>query len=315
MKLVRDLTTILSPKPTVVCMGNFDGMHQGHQMMIQATVQLAKDNDYVSTVILFEPHPKEFFMQDKAPARLMRLSDKVVRLKLLGVDQVVCLKFNEKLSSMSPDSFIQTVLVKQLNMKAIVISEGARFGYKQAGDVALLEKLSVSLGFEVVMPEKLLNNDVRVSSTRIRQLLEEGNCGQVAELLGHPYTMIGRIIHGNQLGRTLGFPTINIACQRKTVALSGIFTANVTIESCDQVFRGVAHIARRSIVNDQKPILEVHIFNFNQDVYGKRASVSFLHKIRDTQSVSDLSELKQLIQHDSDEARQYFNGPTVLHSK
>jgi riboflavin kinase/FMN adenylyltransferase len=307
MKLIRYLDNYQAEKPSVICMGNFDGLHQGHQMMIEATVQAAQARDCLSTVILFEPHPKEFFLQQKAPARLMRLSDKVVKLQSLGVDQVVCLKFNKQFASMSAESFIRDILIDKLRMQAIVISEGARFGHQQSGNIALLQQLSAQFDYDVMIPDTLASDDQRVSSTRVRHLLEQGDCDQVTTLLGHPYTMTGRIIYGNQLGRTLGFPTINIACQRKTVALSGIFAAHVTIEGFDQVFEGAAHIARRSIVNDQKPILEVHLFDFNQDVYGKRASVEFLHKIRDTKSVSDLDELKQLIQHDAEDVRHYFH--------
>jgi len=306
MQVVRDLKNSLN-KPCAICMGNFDGMHRGHQMMIDATVNYAKQHNLVSTVILFEPHPKEFFQQQNAPARLMLLSDKIARLQQWGVDQVICLRFNKQLASTSADHFVNAVLLQQLHMQAIIISEGARFGHKQMGDITLLQKLSKQHGFVIIQPEKLLHAAERVSSTKIRDLLMLGDCEKVAELLGHPYQMTGRIIYGNQLGRTLGFPTINIACQRKTVALSGIFAVDVQLEFYPQTFQGVAHIARRSIVNDTKPILEVNIFDFNEDVYGQRATISFLHKIRDTKAVSDLDELKQLIQHDADDVKQYFH--------
>jgi riboflavin kinase/FMN adenylyltransferase len=306
MKLVRYLRQDYLSKPSVVCMGNFDGMHLGHQMMIESTVQLAKKMDCISVIIVFEPHPKEFFLQDKAPARLMRLSEKIDYLRQMGVDQVICLKFNDSLSSMSPQAFVQNVLMHSLQMKAMVISVGARFGHKQVGDVSLLESLSVSLGFHLVVLEKKLFEDQRICSTTIRELLAKGHCEKASVLLGKPYAISGRIIHGNQLGRTLGFPTINIACQRSRVALSGIFAVHVKIEHCISLFTGVAHIAKRSIVNDQKPLLEVNLFDFNQEVYGKRASVSFLHKIRDTQSVSDLSQLKQMISKDVHDTKAYF---------
>ena len=303
MKLVRYLKDYDRSKPCVICMGNFDGMHQGHQMMIESTVQLAKEMQCFSVIILFEPQPKEFFLQEKAPARLMRLTEKLIFLKKMGVDRVVCLKFNKTLSSLLPEVFVQSILIEQLHMKAIVISEDSRFGYKQMGDVALLRKLSCSLDFKVHTLEKIVFEHEKIGSTAIRHLLAEGDCEKAAQLLGRPYEMTGRIIHGNQLGRTLGFPTINIACQRRNVALSGIFAVHVRIESFDETFLGVAHIAKRSIVNDQKPILEVNLFDFNEDVYGKRASVCYAHKIRDTKSVSNLAELKQLIAHDVVDAR------------
>jgi riboflavin kinase/FMN adenylyltransferase len=306
MKLVRYLTNHHSSKPGVICMGNFDGMHQGHQMMIETTVLLAKKMQCLSVIILFEPHPKEFFLDANAPARLMRLSEKLISLKEMGVDQVICLRFNKALSALLPEVFVQSVLIDQLHMKAIVISQGARFGYKQMGDVALLESLSAPLDFEVIVLKKKLFEGERIGSTMIRELLADGDCEKATKLLGKPYSMTGRIIHGNQLGRTLGFPTINIACQRKKMALSGIFAVSVRIESFEEVFLGVAHIAKRSIVHDQKPLLEVNLFDFNQEVYGKRASVSFLHKIRDTQSVSDLSQLKQMISKDVQETRSFF---------
>ena len=306
MKLVRYVEKYRSPKSSVICIGNFDGMHLGHQMMIESTVSLAKKTQSLSVIVLFEPHPKEFFLQEKAPARLMKLSDKLMALEKMGVDLVICLRFNKTLASLLPEAFVQSVLIDQLHMKAIVISEGARFGYKQMGDVALLEALSPRLGFKVIVVEKRLCEGDRIGSTMIRELLAEGDCEKATVLLGKPYSMTGRIIHGNQLGRTLGFPTINIACQRKKIALSGIFAVNVRIESFDEIFLGVAHIAKRSIVNDHEPILEVNLFDFDQDVYGKRVSVSFLHKMRDTQSVSDLSQLKQMISKDVQDAKAYF---------
>ena len=307
MQVIRYLSHHHARAPSVICMGNYDGVHLGHQSIIKQVVNLAKQHQYLSTVILFEPHPKEFFMGNKAPSRLMRLSDKLVMLEKLGVDQVVILKFNANLASIPATQFVKKVLLETLRMKMMVMNAEGRFGHQRQGDIHLLQQLALAHGYQVIEADDYTHQQNRISSTLIRQALAEGDCEKAQQYLGHPYTMTGRIIYGNQLGRTLGFPTINIACLRKSVALSGIFVAMVQIEGFDQPLRGVAHIARRSIVDDLHPILEVHLFDFNADVYGKRATVSFISKLRNTKEVKDLDSLKELIQIDAAAAQNYFN--------
>lgn len=306
MHLTRSIQTMSPLAGSVVCMGNFDGMHRGHQQLLMALKETAQHYNLPSVVILFEPHPREYFTPDACPARLMRLQDKLFYLKEFGIDQVVCLRFNAQLVALSAHSFITDYLVGQLHMRAIIVGQDCRFGHQRQGDVDLLKLLSLPGGYTVMVAEDECIAQQRVSSTAIRHALQSGQCAQAALLLGRPYSMSGRVAYGHQLGRTLGFPTANIACHRRQVPVLGVFAVQVTIQGLGGTYDGVAHIAKRHILNDTKPLLEVYLFDFDQVIYGRRVWVQFLHKIRDTIQVENLEALKLLISQDVKAAQDYL---------
>ena len=308
MQLIRNLHVMKPLNGSVVCMGNFDGLHRGHQQLLALLKQEAKKENVPSVVILFEPHPLEFFQPEKSPARLMRLQDKLAMLASADIEIVVCLRFVAKLAVRSATQFIKDDLVGKLQMRSIIVGQDCRFGHKRQGDIALLDSLAKQYHYRVIVADDYCQQDQRISSTTIRQALAAGDCVQAAMLLGRPYSMIGRVMHGAQLGRQLGFPTANIACHRRQVPLSGIFAVRVGLPDRDQLYQGVAHIARRHFMGDEVPLLEVYLFDFDGSLYGKRINVEFLHKIRDTIAVNNLDELKHVIAKDVQAAKLYFTS-------
>jgi riboflavin kinase/FMN adenylyltransferase len=306
MQLIRDIHLMKSLNGSVVCMGNFDGLHRGHQQLLTLLKQASKKENVPSVVILFEPHPLEYFQPDNSPTRLMRLQDKLAMLDTYDIDIVICLRFTALLAARTATQFIEDDLVGKLHMRAIIAGRDCRFGYKRQGDIALLEVLAKRYHYHVIVAEDHCQHDQRISSTTIRQALAAGECAQAAALLGRPYSMTGRVMYGAQLGRQLGFPTANIACHRRKVPLSGIFAVMVHLPHLDQVYQGVAHIAKRHIMGDEVPLLEVYLFDFNASLYGKRITVDFLHKIRDTIAIDNLDELKKVIAEDVRVAQDFF---------
>ncbi len=290
----------------VATIGSFDGVHLGHQAILQQLQQVASAHQLPSVVIIFEPQPHEFFAGDKAPARLMRLREKVQALLAAGVSRVLCLQFNQALRSLSAEAFVEKVLIDGLNIKHLVVGDDFRFGCDRRGDFALLQTLGSQRGFNVTDTVTLEVAGERVSSTRIRQLLEQGDFAGAEQLLGKPYSINGRIAYGQQLGRKLGVPTANVHLRRYRSPLHGVFT--VTVRFTDgNVHNGVANVGvRPTVTGDKKPLLEVHLFDFSRMAYGAMIDVTFHTKLRDEKKFNSLDELQTQLQTDIAQAKQYF---------
>ena len=294
-------------KGCVATIGSFDGVHLGHQVILQQLIQVARTQGLPAVVIVFEPQPHEFFAGDKAPARLMRMREKLDALWAAGIDKVLCLNFNETLRNLSAEQFIERVLVQGLAIKHLVVGDDFRFGCDRKGDFALLQTKGAECGFAVTDTHTLEVDGERVSSTRIRHLLEMGDFVQAEKLLGKPYGIYGRVVYGKQLGRQLGVPTANVNLRRYRSPLHGVFAVTAIFTDGTQV-QGVANIGVRPTVNGlKKPLLEVHLFNFSRTIYGEVIDVVFHHKVREEKKFASLDELKVQLQTDISQARKFFN--------
>jgi riboflavin kinase/FMN adenylyltransferase len=289
----------------VATIGNFDGVHLGHQAVIGQLAEQGAELGLSTTLITFEPQPMEYFRPQQAPARLTRLREKVQVLRRFNVDRVLCLPFNRKLAQLSPQDFIKRVLVEGLSVRYLVVGDDFRFGKDRAGDFALLQKAGKQFGFSVVNMHTFEIDDERVSSTRIRYALNRGDLAEAERLLGRRYRMSGRVAHGEKLGRQLGYPTANIDVHRRVTPLQGIFVVEVFgIEG--EPLPGVASLGTRPTIDGNNILLEVYLFDFDRDIYGKHLQVSFLHKLRDEVKFSTLDALKVQIAQDVENARTYF---------
>lgn len=306
-KIIRGFYNLPSKAPACVAtIGNFDGVHLGHQAVLS---QLALKGDALglpSVVITFEPQAHEFFSPETAPARLSRFREKVETLSCYSVRQLCVLRFNYKLANMTAEDFIQSLLVDGLNVKYLVVGDDFKFGKARLGDFSMLQKAGEKFGFQVVNMMTYSVDDFRVSSTRIRNALDAGDLNQAEKLLGRPYRMSGRVAHGAKRGRTMGFPTANINLHRCNVPLSGVFAIQL-FGVAGEPINGVANVGVRPTVGTDKALLEVHLFDFNRDIYGQHVQVHFLYKIRDEQKFADLDILIKQIRLDCDQAKHYFS--------
>jgi riboflavin kinase / FMN adenylyltransferase len=294
---------------SVATLGSFDGVHLGHKVILKQLVDIAREKQLPSVVIIFEPQPQEFFLGEKAPARLMRLREKVQALLNEGVDRVLCLTFNQRLRSLSAMEFIEQVLIQGIDVKHLVIGDDFRFGCDRRGDFALLQSVGNERDFKVTDTHTLEVQSERVSSTRIRQCLEDGNFAEAEMLLGKPYSISGRVAYGQQLGRQLGVPTANLHLRRYRSPLQGVFA--VTAQLHGKLIQGVANIGVRPTVNgDKKLLLEVHLFDFSQKIYGQVMDVIFHKKLRSEKKFASLDELQQQLQQDIHEAKKFFKSVT-----
>lgn len=285
--------------------GNFDGVHLGHQALIAELKRRAQQHGLTSCVVTFEPHPYEYFDRNVKP-RLTRLREKLEALAHFGVDRVLVLPFNQDLADLSAEGFVREVLVKQLGAKAILIGDDFRFGHKRAGDIALLRSLSDCCGFVVADMPTLTHATDRVSSTLVRKALEVGDLTLASTLLGRPYSMSGRVAHGDKRGRTIGFPTANVFLHRKAVPISGVYC--VVMHGLDEgTVTGVANVGNRPTVEGTRSLLEVHLFDFDREIYGEHVKVEFAQKLRDEKKYDSFDLLKVQIQLDAEQALQYFN--------
>lgn len=303
MKLIRDLHNLNAlHRPAVVSIGNYDGVHLGHCRLIHALKKKAKALGAQMTVLTFEPHPHEFFSPKNAPPRLMNWREKMDALCQQGVDQAMTLRFNDRLSQTSAEDFVENLLVGGLGAQHIVIGDDFRFGRKRLGDVALLTRLGRRFGFTVDTIDTCIVEGERVSSTRIREALRVGDFPLAERLLGHPFTMSGRISHGDKRGRTIGFPTANIVLRYENLPVWGVYAVRLRV-SDGRVFGGVANVGSRPTVGGQKILLETHLFDFHETIYGSRVSVEFIEKIRDEQKFDSFERLREQIDRDAQAAR------------
>ncbi|MDD1649072.1 MAG: bifunctional riboflavin kinase/FAD synthetase [Methylococcaceae bacterium] len=292
----------------VATIGNFDGVHLGHRAVIERLVTEGQRLGLPVCVVLFEPQPREYFDPVTAPPRLMRLREKVDRLSELPVDYTLILRFNASLAALAPEAFIDTILIRALNIKYLVIGDDFRFGRRREGDFRLLEKQGARAGFAVADTASVVIDGERVSSTLVREALLVGDLDRAARLLGKPYEVCGRIIHGQKRGRGMGFPTANLLMQRKNTPVQGVFA--VTMRGLGETPRpGVANVGIRPTVSgDDKVLLETHLLDFSGDLYGKRVEVEFHRKLRDERRFSGIPALSAQIEQDIQAARDFFAG-------
>jgi riboflavin kinase/FMN adenylyltransferase len=281
--------------------GNFDGVHRGHRALIDRMVAKAREAKLSACVLTFEPHPREFFAGDAAPARITRLRDKLELLAQAGVEHVHVARFDARFAALAAERFIEEILVHSLNTRWLLVGRDFRFGGRRAGDFATLEAAAKRHGFALEAMPDVQFEGRRVSSSAVRAALTAGDLRGAERLLGHPYTISGRVAHGAKLGRGLGFPTANIVLRRPP-PLAGIFVVEV-----DDFGHGVASIGRRPTVNPVAiPLLEVHLFDRDEDLYGEHLRVRFLEKLRDEEKYDGLAALQAAIARDARQAREFF---------
>lgn len=293
----------------VMTIGNFDGVHQGHQQIIARLLEKSNELKLPSVVMLFEPQPREFFAKKSqnptaSPARLMRLRDKLFALQNAGVDYVLCIRFNQAFSALSAQDFIENLLVEKLHVKYLSVGDDFHFGAKRAGNFQTLEIAGKQAGFTVENSHSHTLGEQRISSSLVRRALEQDNFTLAEKLLGRKYSIRGRVAHGNKLGRTIGFPTANIMLNRLVTPIQGVYA--VQVDTPQGIYNGIANVGNRPTINGTKPLLEVHIFDFKGDLYGKAISVSFLHKIRNETKFENFEALKAQIEKDVELVQHYF---------
>ncbi len=293
--------------PHAVTIGNFDGLHLGHQAMLARLQDVARARGLPSCVLSFEPHPREFFAPEQAPARLSSLREKAECLQQLGIDRLHVFRFDRAFSALTAEAFIERVLGRTLQARYVLVGDDFRYGAKRAGDFALLASLGQSLGFDAEFLPTVEIAGERASSTAVRNALAAGKLEHAARLLGRPYSISGRVVHGDKLGRDIGFPTANIQLRHNRPPLMGIFAVELYGLN-GAPLAGVASLGKRPTVKspDAVPVLEVHLFDFNADIYGRRVRVSFLHKLRDEEKYPDLDSLVAQIKRDVDNAKHYL---------
>ena len=300
----------LSPQGSVVCIGAFDGLHLGHRALAGRACQRARALGVQAVALSFEPLPREFFAGGAKPPRLMLARAKVQGLWDLGCDLVGLLRFNARLASMSAEDFVRTVLVGRLAAREVWVGPGFRFGKGRAGDIELLRTMGAELGFSAHEIEPVLLDGERVSSTRIRAALTSGDFDSATRLLGRPYAIGGHVVRGQQLGRTLGYPTANLRYGGKTPALRGIYATWVH-GVADAPWPSVSSFGTRPTVFGTEPLLEAHLFDFDGDLYGQRIFVEFVARLRDEEKFPDLPSMVAQIQRDDEQARAILNATTA----
>lgn len=311
VELIRGLSN-LKPRHrgTAASIGNYDGVHRGHQTVLRELKQRAAGLGVPATVIVFEPTPQEFFALNAPPARLMRFGEKFRALADNGVDRILCLHFDQRLAELSPENFIARILLQGLGVRHLVVGDDFRFGHERRGDFALLQRAGETQGFEVQDTGALLADGERVSSTRIREALAAGDMARAAAMLGRPFALGGHVLYGAQLGRKLGFPTANMALKRRVVPVRGIFAARIHgIEAGPR--DGIAYVGDRPAVGGAGPLLEVFVFDFDGDLYGRRLHVELLNRLRDDRHFASLEALQAQIQQDVVEAHAWLKQYTA----
>jgi riboflavin kinase/FMN adenylyltransferase len=307
MELIRGLHNLRpGHRGCVATIGAFDGVHFGHQAVIRQLLQKSVALALPSIVIVFEPLPREYFSPLNAPARLSSFREKFLALQALGVDRILRVRFTENLQTMSAQEFIDILFVQGLGVSHVALGDDFRFGNDREGDFRMLSAQGERYGFDVESTATLAIHGERVSSTRIRQALEEADFELAETLLSRPYSISGKVVYGRQLGRSLGFPTANLELHRLRAPLSGVYAVEVTGAGLEKA-KGVANVGTRPTVNDSiKANLEVHLLDLNQDLYGQRIEVVFKHKLREEKKFESVDELKENIARDVKNARLWF---------
>ncbi|MGH8399074.1 MAG: bifunctional riboflavin kinase/FAD synthetase [Gammaproteobacteria bacterium] len=303
MELIRGLDSLRARyHGCVATIGNYDGVHRGHQQVLKGLAARARERKLPSTVVAFEPTPQEYFKPDSPPARLMNFREKWQALAECGMDRLLCLRFDRTLAEMPAETFIERVLIRGLGVHHLVVGDDFRFGHERVGDFTMLKAAGADYGFEVAATPSLILEGERVSSTRIRECLATGKLELATQLLGLPFSMSGRVVYGDRLGHTLGFPTANIFLKRRVSPVHGIFVAAVHGIGGASHY-GAAYVGKRPTVKGQRVMLEVFIFNFAGELYGQRLHVELLHQLRAEANFENLEALKAQMARDVIAAR------------
>ena len=307
MQIVRGLHNLRPEhRGCVATIGNFDGVHLGHQAVFRHLREKGAELGLPTTVITFEPQPQEYFAPRAAPARLTRMREKLGALRDAGIDRVVILEFGPKLAALTADGFVRELLVQGLGVRYLFVGDDFRFGQGRTGDIGLLRQAGRAHGFGVEDINTFLVGDERVSSTRIREALAGGDLEGAAHYLGRPYRICGRVSHGEKRGRVIGFPTANIDLHRRVSPLQGVY-AVLVYGLGNEALPAVANIGvRPTVAGEGRTLLEVHLFDFSGTIYGKHIEVEFCRKLRSEQRFDSFEDLKQQIQRDVESARKFF---------
>ncbi|WP_440874367.1 bifunctional riboflavin kinase/FAD synthetase [Thalassotalea sp. PLHSN55] len=307
MQLVRGIHNIkATDHGCVLTIGNFDGVHLGHRQVISALVKKAKALNTVAAVMVFEPQPQELFAPQTAPARLTRLRDKYKLLQELGVQRLICVNFDHKFAQQSAQYFIEHLLVERLGIEQLIVGDDFHFGKNRLGNFEMLKQAGEKFGFAVDDTASFKVADCRISSTEIRQALEEDDLALAQSMLGRAYSIIGKVFHGDKRGRQLGFPTANVRLKRCVSPISGVYVVKVATQSGD--YYGVANVGSRPTVAGIRQQLEVHIFEFVGDLYGQMIEVTLLNKLRNEMKFASLDALTAQITEDSAQAKRYLEN-------
>jgi riboflavin kinase/FMN adenylyltransferase len=305
------------PGPCVATIGTFDGVHVGHQQILGRVIDEAAQRKVASVVLSFEPTPREYFSKGVPPARLTRFREKFEILETIGVNCLFCPPFDAVMERMSPAEFIDNLLVRVLDIKHLVVGDDFVFARNRSGDIEDLRAAGEASGFSVERVGSIVEKGGRVSSTEIRRALSAGDMLRAAQLLGRNYSMTGRVVDGQKLGKQLGFPTANVSLNRRASPVAGIFAVRVAgADLSDEplgsparrLLDGVASVGTRPTVDGVEPILEVHIFDFDRDIYGEYIKVEFVAKLRDEVKFPDLESLTQQMNLDAAAARKILNA-------
>jgi riboflavin kinase/FMN adenylyltransferase len=302
MELIRGLYNLRPEhRECVATIGNYDGLHLGHQKVLAQLVACARQRDLPSLVMCFEPTPQEFFASGRAPARLSSLREKFAQFASQGVDRFLCMRFDRQLSAMSADDFVQFLLVDGIGVRQLIVGDDFRFGHHRSGDFSTLVKAGEKYGFEVTDTATFELDGSRVSSTRIRTALAAGDLAKAQRLLGRPYSIGGRVIRGRELGREIGYPTANVSLRGRCPPLRGVFA--VRVEGLERTRAGVANLGTRPTVDGRELLLEVHLFNFSDEIYGRHIEVNFVERLRDEARFDNVVEMTRQLDRDAEQAR------------
>lgn len=311
VELVRGLYNLRAQhRPCALTIGAFDGIHLGHQQMLQALRERARANGLATAVLSFEPTPREYFAREASPPRLTRFRERFVALANAGVERFICLRFDEQVRSLSAADFMQRILVDALDARQVVVGHDFRFGSGGSGEVQTLRDFGARAGFAVTEIAPVRVGAERVSSSLIRQALSNGELNHAARLLGRPYSMLGKVIHGARLGRQLGYPTANLRLHRRATPLQGIFAVRVTGAGLQQA-PAVASLGTRPAVGGQELLLEVHVFDFQGDLYRQVLEVEFIARLREERNFPDLDALVAQIHLDAAQAREILKSAPI----
>jgi riboflavin kinase / FMN adenylyltransferase len=306
LELIRGLHNIRPRhKGCVLSIGKFDGVHLGHVAVLSKLVAQAKTMGLPSAVMVFEPQPEELFMPDKAPARITRLREKYTAMQNLGVDRLLCVRFNRTFANQPAEYFVEQLLVQKLGIQFLVVGDDFRFGKGRTGDFELLKAEGKSCGFDVVNTQSFCLGQDRISSSAIRQALANNELLLAKKMLGRDFSISGRVVHGDKRGRTIGFPTANVLLNRCKSPVSGVYTVSVVWN--DRHYAGIANVGNRPTVKGIRAQLEVHLFDFNTDLYGQFIEVRLLSKIREEQKFPSVTALQQQIDADALVAKNWLS--------
>lgn len=308
MKIIRGIHNIKEINSnSVITIGNFDGIHLGHQELFLNTYQIGKKYKLLTVIILFEPQPLEFLRKNHAPARITRFREKITRISAYNFHKILCIRFNKSFESMSAEDFIINILINKLHVKFIVLGDDFRFGFQRNGNINLLKKLGKKHQFKIIQIKPLYKNNIKISSTNIRKALSENNIKLASLFLGRPFSILGKVIHGNAIGRTINYPTANIVLNKNFLLNNGVYAVKITYD-LNQHAIGISNIGiKPSFVNTKKnKLLEVYLFDIEIDLYRKYIEVFIYKKIRDEQVFLSKKELKDQIFKDILKVKKYF---------